>query len=198
MSKRARSRLIGGALCLAMLVLALGPRGRKSSRPPFHINPNMDHQPRLEAQAASTYFYNGAAMRHPVEGTVARGELRDNGPLWTGMDSAGDFVATSPIPLDDTVRARGLRRYDIYCSVCHDKNGDGKGILFERGKVPTPTFHQDRLREAPDGYIFGVITNGFGLMPSYGYPIPVADRWAIIAHLRELQKKRTAREAGGS
>lgn len=127
-------------------------------------------------------------MRRPVEGTVARGELRDSGPIWTGMDAAGDFVATSPLTQDDALRERGRRRYDIYCATCHDKNGDGKGILFERGKVPTPSFHQDRLRQSPDGYYFGVITNGFGLMPSYAYPIPVADRWAIIAHVRVLQR----------
>jgi mono/diheme cytochrome c family protein len=152
----------------------------------------MDAQPRAEAQAASAFFYDGAAMRLPVAGTVARGELRDTGPLWTGFDAAGDFVTASPVPVDDALRERGRRRYDIYCGVCHDRNGDGKGLLYERGKVPTPTFHQDRLREVPDGYLFGVISNGFGMMPSYAYPIPPADRWAIIAHVRVLQQKRIA------
>jgi hypothetical protein len=94
------------------------------------------------------------------------------------------------------VRARGAERYDIYCATCHDKGGDGKGILYERGKVPTPTFHDDRLRAMPDGQIFDVITNGFGLMPSYRYPLPVADRWAIIVHLRGLQTRRLERSGG--
>jgi mono/diheme cytochrome c family protein len=193
MATNPRSALIAGGLLLVGALVVAGPRGRPSSRPPFHVNPNMDVQPRVEPQAASAFFYDGSAMRRPVEGTVARGELRDNGPYWTGTDDNG-FVAQVPLPVTDALRERGHRRFDIYCAACHDKNGNGKGILFERGKVPTPSFHQDRLRQAPDGYIFLVITNGFGLMPSYAYPIPVADRWAIVAYLRELQAKRVARE----
>ena len=153
----------------------------------------MDVQPRAEAQSGNAFFYDGAEMRAPVEGTVARGELRDSSPFWTGKDAAGAFVTANPVAVDDKVRARGQQRFDIYCAACHDKNGDGKGILFERGKVPTPSFHQDRLRQMPDGQIFDTITNGLGLMPSYKYPIPVADRWAIIVHLRELQEHRLAR-----
>jgi hypothetical protein len=159
----------------------------------------MDVQPRYEPQAASAFFYNGQAMRPPVPGTVARGELRDltsNSPYWTGKDTAGVFVTAIPLPVDDAVRARGAQRFDIYCAACHDKGGDGKGILFERGKVPTPSFHDDRLRKMPDGQIFDTITNGFGLMPSYRYPIPVRDRWAIIVHLRELQARRLERTGG--
>jgi len=155
----------------------------------------MDHQPRVEAQATSAIFYDGGAMRPPVAGTIARGELPSTGVLATGFDEAGDFAAANPLELTDAVRERGRRRYDIYCATCHDRNGDGKGILYERGKVPTPTFHQDRLRQVPDGYLFGVITNGFGMMPSYSYPIPPADRWAIIAHIRTLQERRTAQGA---
>jgi hypothetical protein len=196
MTPALRAATIAAGVLLAAVALA-GPRGRLSSRPPRHVNPSMDVQPRAEPQAGSAFFYDGAAMRRPVEGTVARGALRDNGPFWTGLDADG-FVATAPIPLDDTVRERGRQRYEIYCGVCHDPHGDGKGVLFERGKVPTPSFHQDRLRQVPDGYIFGVITNGFGLMPSYAYPIPVADRWAIITHIRTLQERRQARPGGGA
>lgn len=168
-------------------------RGCTSSRPPIHLNPNMDVQPRAEPQSGNAFFYDGAEMRAPVEGTVARGELRDSSPFWTGKDADGAFVTANPVAVDDKIRARGQQRFDIYCAACHDKNGDGKGILFERGKVPTPSFHQDRLRQMPDGQIFDTITNGLGLMPSYKYPIPVADRWAIIVHLRELQERRLAR-----
>jgi len=182
---------------LALVLLALpGCRGNTSSRPPVHLNPNMDVQPRYEPQAASAFFYNGQAMRPPVPGTVARGELRDSGPFWTGKDTAGAFVTAIPMPVDDAVRARGAQRFDIYCAACHDKGGDGKGILFERGKVPTPSFHDDRLRQMPDGQIFDTITNGTGLMPSYRYPIPVRDRWAIIVHLRALQARRLERTGG--
>jgi mono/diheme cytochrome c family protein len=111
------------------------------------------------------------------------------------MDPAVGFAPTIPLPVDDALRERGRRRYEIYCAVCHDRTGDGKGLLFERAQVRTPSFHQDRLRQAPDGYFFLVMTNGFGLMPSYAYPIPVADRWAIVAHVRELQQRRAARDA---
>jgi mono/diheme cytochrome c family protein len=110
------------------------------------------------------------------------------------MGDAG-FAAAIPMPVDDAVLERGRRRYDIYCAVCHDRTGDGKGVLAERGKVRTPSFHLDRLRQAPDGYFFAVITNGFGLMPSYRYPVPPDDRWAIVAHVRTLQARRAAREA---
>jgi mono/diheme cytochrome c family protein len=194
MPRNPRSWLLTGALLLVAGVVVAGPRGGASSRPPIHINPNMNVQPRAEAQAASGFFYDGAEMRAPVEGTVARGELHDGGAYWTGLDANG-FAASVPMAVDDAVRARGHRRFDIYCAACHDKNGTGKGILFERGKIPTPSFHTDRLRQVPDGYLFGVITNGFGLMPSYAYPIPVRDRWAIIAYLRDLQARHASRSA---
>jgi Cytochrome C oxidase, cbb3-type, subunit III len=184
------------ALALVLVGLSGCARGCTSSRPPIHLNPNMDIQPRYEAQAASAFFYNGQAMRAPVTGTVARGELRTSGPYWTGKDAGGAFVTALPMAVSEHVRARGAERYDIYCAACHDKGGDGKGILFERGKVPTPSFHDDRLRQMPDGQIFDTITNGLGLMPAYRYPIPVADRWAIIVHLRELQTRRLARTGG--
>ena len=188
---------------LALVLLALGgcARGCTSSRPPIHLNPNMDIQPRYEPQAASAFFYDGSAMRQPVPGTVARGELRDllnEGPYWTGLTPEGEFATEVPLEATDAVRARGRERYDIYCATCHDTHGDGKGILFERGKVPTPTFHSDRLRQMPVGQIFDTVTNGFGLMPAYKYPIPVADRWAIILHLRELQARRLERTGGAT
>ena len=194
MTRDSRSRLVVAGLVVAALVVIAGPRGGISSQPPRHPNPNMFVQPRAEPQAGNGFFYDGAEMRPPVEGTIARGELREGGAYWTGLDASG-FVAKVPLPLNDALLERGKRRFDIYCAACHDKNGTGKGILFERGKIPTPSFHIDRLRQVPDGYIFGVITNGFGLMPSYAFPIPVADRWAIIAYLRELQAKHATRAA---
>ena len=188
------------ALALALLALS-GCRGCTSSRPPIHPNPNMYNQPRYEPQTSSAFFYNGQEMRPPVPGTVARGELRDlgkDGPYWTGKDASGAFVTAIPekVKVDDALRARGKQRFEIYCAACHDKGGDGKGILFERGKVPTPSFHDDQRRRMPDGQIFDTITNGTGLMPSYRYPIPVADRWAIIVYLRALQAHRLERTGG--
>jgi len=130
-----------------------------------------------------------------VAGTVARGELHEGGAFWTGTDATG-FVAENPARPDAALLARGKRRFEIYCAPCHDRNGDGKGILAERAGVRTPSFHVDRLRQVPDGYLFLVMTNGFGLMPSYAYPIPPRDRWAIVAHVRALQADRLAAEAG--
>jgi hypothetical protein len=98
--------------------------------------------------------------------------------------------------VDDALLQRGRERYRIYCQPCHDARGDGKGILFQRGNVPTATFHQEKILNYPDGQIFDVITNGFGLMAGYRWPIPPADRWAIVAHVRELQRERLARAAG--
>ncbi len=167
-------------------------RGCTSSRPPIHINPSMDNQPKLLAQTESTFFYDGASMRAPVPGTVARGELRADPALFEGKDPGGGFVAESPVPVDDAVLERGRERYTIYCAPCHDVRGDGRGILFRRGNVPTASFHQDKIRQYPDGQIFDVITNGVGLMPAYRWPIPPRDRWAIVAWVRALQKKRMA------
>jgi mono/diheme cytochrome c family protein len=181
---------------LALAALALTSvacvRGCTSSQPPIHINPSMDNQPKLRAQSESGFFYDGAGMRPLVPGTIARGELREDTALYAGTDAAGQPVATSPIAADEKVLARGEERYRIYCQPCHDPRGDGKGILFQRGNVPTPSLHSDKVRTAPDGFVFGVITNGSGLMPAYKWPIPPEDRWAIVAHLRALQQQRIA------
>jgi mono/diheme cytochrome c family protein len=128
-------------------------------------------------------------MRPPVPGTVARGELHDPA-FFEGKAADGSFLAQIPVPVDEALVARGHDRYAIYCLPCHDARGDGKGILFQRGSVPTASFHQDKIRAYPDGQIFDVITNGVGLMAGYRWPIPPRDRWAIVAYVRELERKR--------
>jgi len=173
-------------------------RGCTSSKPPIHINPSMDDQPKLLAQAESEFFYDGSGMRQPVAGTVARGELKDNDAFFLGKDAAGQPVAKIPVPVEDTLLARGRDRYAIYCQPCHDPRGDGKGILFQRGGVPTASFHTDKVRAYPDGQLFDIITNGSGLMPGYKWPIPPADRWAIIAHVRELEQARAGSAVAGA
>ena len=155
----------------------------------------MDDQPKVRPQAASTFFYNGASMREPVPGTVPIGGLKEDAAFFTGKGADGQFVATIPVTVDEALLERGRQRYVIYCQPCHDARGDGKGILFQRGNVPTATFHQEKILKYPDGQIFDVITNGQGLMPGYRWPIPPADRWAIIAYVRELQRERLARAA---
>ena len=189
-----KTRCVSSVLALASIVILSGcARGCTSSRPPIHLNPSMDNQPKVRPQAASPFFFNGAAMRDPVPGTVPIGGLKEDVAFFTGKGADGQFVATIPITVDDAVRQRGRQRYTIYCQPCHDARGDGKGILFQRGNVPTATFHQEKILKYADGQIFDVITNGQGLMPAYRWPIPPADRWAIIAHVRELQQERLAR-----
>ena len=195
--------------CLVGLVFCmLGcARGCPSSRPPIHPNPNMDYQEKYESQAESDFFYDGMTMRLPIEGTVARDGLTvlDNRRLavaadphlgdpafHTGKDDAGEFLVALPVEEGDALLARGAERFAIYCQPCHDKKGNGRGVLTERGGVPVPSLHEERLRDMPPGEIFDTVTHGKGLMPSYRYPVPAADRWAIIAHVRAMQRDRLA------
>lgn len=176
-------------LWVVTLVLVLGgcTRGSTSSRPPIHLNPNMDDQPRYEAQASSGFFADGMAMRSPVPGTVARGDLAADPAVVTGTTSGGTQVTFSPVPVDEELLERGADRYAIYCGPCHAEDGSGRSMLRQRSGVATADLTQDRLRQATDGYLFDVITNGFGLMTSYAYQLPPRDRWAVVAHVRRLQ-----------
>lgn len=193
---RRRLAVAGQAACTVLLACLLSGcvRGCASSRPPIHLNPNMDYQEKVQPLEESRFFYDGSGMRTPVPGTVARGQLREEESFFSGKGPAGEFLATMPIEQSDELLERGLARFTIYCQPCHDKRGNGKGILFERGGVPTPSFHDERIRLLRDGEIFDVITNGKGLMKPYRYPVPAADRWAIIAHLRRLQRERMVAE----
>ena len=179
------------ALLTMLLVLLVSGcwRGATSPRPPWHPNPNMDNQPKYRPQAASEFFYDGATMRQPVAGTVARGELREETAFYTGLDEAGQPVASNPVAVDAALIERGRERYAIYCAPCHHASGNGKGILFQRANIPTADLHEERLRQIPDGQMFDVVTNGLGLMAGYKYPIPPRDRWAIIAYVRQLQNE---------
>lgn len=175
--------------------MALGAscsRGRPSKRTPIHLNPDMDNQPRYEAQSKSAFFENDATMRNPVPGTVARGYLRDDDAFYRGLNSNGEYLKEAPVFYTEQRLRRGQERYNIYCAPCHSRIGDGRGIMVNRGYVPPPTFHSDRIREMPDGQIFDVISNGIRNMPSYRHQIPPDDRWSIIAYLRALQRAQNA------
>ena len=191
------------AVALACLALGLTGcvRGCTSSRPPIHINPNMDYQPRVDAQEESGFFYDGRGMRKPVPGTIAIGELIEDPRMHTGKDADGAFLASSPLANTEDLLARGESRFMIFCSPCHEKRGTGRGIMFQYGSVPTPSFHEQRIVDMPDGEIFDTITFGKNLMKGYAYPIQPHDRWAIIAHLRRLQRERQQQQlalAGGA
>ena len=152
----------------------------------------MAEQPRYEPLAPSTFFPDGRSSRPLVPGTVARGQLQTDEQFYTGQ-SGGRPADTFPSPVTRQVLERGQERYDIYCSPCHGRLGTGDGMIVRRGLCCPPSFHLDRLREAPVGHFFDVITHGFGAMASYAAQVPPADRWAITAYIRALQlSQRTA------
>jgi len=178
-------------IVLAVLLTGLVScfRGETSQKTPIHPNPNMDDQPKYKAQATSGYFADGRTMRMPVEGTVARNELFKETVYYQGKMQNGNFIKVSPMAEDEQLLKRGGQRYNVYCTPCHNTNGDGKGIVISKGFLPPPDFHQDKYRAYADGQIFDVISNGFRNMPAYKHQIPVHDRWAIVAYVRQLQKK---------
>jgi len=181
-----------GVLFIALLFIVGCTREQPSDEPPIHLNPNMDNQPKYKAQSESKFFADSAAMRVPVAGTVARGNLRENNILYTGAVADSQYTDKNPVFINMQVLKRGRERYDIYCSPCHSRVGDGRGIMVTRGYIPPPSFHDDRLLKMPDGQIFDVITNGVRNMPSYRHQITPDDRWAIVAYLRALQRSRNA------
>jgi len=180
------------SISLIALFLSGCFRGRPSEDPPIHINPNMDHQPKYKAQAESQYFENGSTMRMPVAGTVARGESFENTELFFGKNANGQPVLENPLPINMRLLKRGQERYDIFCAPCHGRTGDGRGIVIKRGYLPPPNFHQDLVRNYPDGHLYDVIANGIRNMPSYKHMIPVEDRWAIVSYVRALQRSQNA------
>ena len=147
---------------------------------------DMQDQPRYEAFEASDFFDDGRASRPLVEGTVAQGQLRLDEHLYTGKIN-GVLADALPVPLTRQLLERGQERYNIYCSPCHDRAGSGQGIVVRRGFRRPSSFHIDRLREAPVGYFFVVMTNGFGAMMDYAAQVTPHDRWAITAYIRALQ-----------
>ncbi len=189
------NRVLGLLAFASVFALAGCARGCTSSSPPIHLNPSMDNQPKARPQSASLFFSDGSTMRQPVPGTIPIGGLKEDTAFFTGKGADGQFVATIPVTADEALLERGRQRYTIYCQPCHDARGDGKGILFQRGNVPTATFHQEKMLKYTDGQIFDIMSNGQGLMPAYKWPIPPADRWAIVAYIRGLQRDRQARAA---
>jgi mono/diheme cytochrome c family protein len=147
---------------------------------------DMHDQPKFIPLRESTFFTDSRSARPLVAGTVARGQLRDDALLYGGKIGGKD-ADVFPFAIDARVMARGHERFNIYCSPCHGRTGQGDGMVVRRGYRHPPTFHQDRLRDAPVGHFFDVITNGFGAMPDYAAQVSVDDRWAIIAYVRALQ-----------
>jgi len=147
---------------------------------------DMHDQPKYIPLRESTFFGDARSARPFVEGTVARGHLRDDDLTYTGKTNGQD-ATMFPAPVSAATMARGRERFNIYCSPCHGRTGQGDGMVVLRGYRRPPSFLQDRLIAAPVGHFFDVITNGFGAMPDYSAQIRAEDRWAIIAYVRALQ-----------
>lgn len=170
---------------------------------------DMQDQPRYKAYKKSDFFADGRASRDLPDGTVSRGNLRENKVFYTGkkenadpnvqvqttVSPSGNTLVTSfpndieksPVPLTKELLDRGEEKYNVYCTVCHGPLGNGDGMVVRRGFPKPPTYNDDRLRNAPDGHFFDVMTNGWGRMNSYAHQISAADRWAIVAYIRALQ-----------
>jgi len=153
----------------------------------------MDKQPKYQRPyQESAFFSDGQSSRPLVAGTVARGQLRTDRAYFEGKE--GDLLINKiPAKVDRKMLNRGRERYNIYCAPCHGQTGDGQGMIVKRGFSPPPSFHLERLRDAPSGHFYNVITNGYGAMYSYASRIPVDDRWAITAYIRALQLSQNAR-----
>jgi mono/diheme cytochrome c family protein len=147
---------------------------------------DMHDQPKYVPMRESAFFPDARSARPIVEGTVARGQLQEDTLLYTGKVNGAD-TTVFPFRVDEAVMARGQERFDIFCAPCHGRTGQGDGMVVRRGYRRPPSIHQDRLRDAPAGHFFDVITNGFGAMPEYASEIKVEDRWAIVAYVRALQ-----------
>jgi hypothetical protein len=153
---------------------------------------DMHNQPKYIPLRPSDFFADGRSARPLVEGTVARGHLRDDDALYTGK-AGGKAVDQFPVPVTRELLLRGQERFNIFCAPCHGRLGNGLGMAVRRGFRRPPSYHTERLRQLPVGEIFDVITNGFGAMPDYASQIPPRDRWAIVAYVRVLQFSQDAR-----
>ncbi len=172
------SRFLAAACAAVCLIFGAGCE---------YLRQDMANQPKNRPLSPSASFEDGRSERPIVENTVARGSLADD-ELFVPKDS-NNF----PLPVDLALLVRGEERYKIFCTPCHGMQGDGNGMVAMRGMKPPPSYHQDRLRQAPNGYFYDNITNGFGQMLGYSAQIPPRDRWAIIAYIRALQLSRNAK-----
>jgi len=152
---------------------------------------DMQDQPRYKPLAATDFFGDGRSARPLVEDTVARDHLRIDQALYTGKVGDAD-VDTFPFAITRADVLRGKERFNIYCSPCHSRIGDGNGMVVRRGFRQAANYHTDKLLKAPVGHFFDVMTNGFGAMPSYASRIQPEDRWRIAAYIRVLQLSQNA------
>jgi hypothetical protein len=177
-SRISRARRVFSAACAALSLVFLAGCSLKQ---------DMAYQPKNKPLSPSDFFSDGRSERPLVENTVARGWIA-NDELLVPKES-NKF----PLPVTQELLDRGENRYNIFCEPCHGLQGDGNGMVAVRGMKHPPSYHQDRLRQVPNGYIYDVITNGFGAMMGYSAQVPPRDRWAIVAYVRALQLSRNAK-----
>jgi mono/diheme cytochrome c family protein len=188
------------ALLVVLTISIAGFRGRRSSQPPIEVFPDMNRQAKYKPQAESKFFADGRADRPLPAGVVARGRtiapdpdfLREDDFLYRGRTARGEFARGFPpqLALDEKFMQHGKERYTIYCAPCHGALGDGQGITKAYGMVTTASYHDDRIRQMPEGEIFNTITNGKNTMSPYADKLNPGDRWAVIAYVRALERAR--------
>lgn len=164
-------------LCVSVIALALGAL---ACRQDMHDNP------RFEPLERNAFFADGRSQRPLLANTVPRGYLREDEHLYTGKVN-GQLATEFPMPVNADLMLRGQERFEVFCTPCHGYSGKGDGMVVRRGYRAPTSFHDARLRQAPPGYVFDVITHGFGAMPDYAAQVPAADRWAIAAYVKALQ-----------
>lgn len=182
MPRNPKAALRGRAVAMAIVMMTFAIAGCRQ---------DMHDAPRYEPLEASTFFADGRGSRMLVANTVARGMLREDDHLYQGKID-GELTDLFPMPVTVELMARGQERFDVFCSPCHGRTGQGNGMVVQRGFRAPPSYHEARLREAPAGYFFDVMTHGFGAMSDYAAQIPVNDRWAIAAYIRALQRSQEA------
>ena len=155
---------------------------------------DMHNQPKFYPQRGTSFFADGRSARPQVENTVARNQMHENQYFYTGVvdGKEGDGM---PLPVNVELLERGQEKYNVFCTPCHSRVGNGAGMIVQRGYRPAGNFHTDRLRNAPLGHFYSVIANGYGAMPEYASQIGPEDRWAIVAYIRALQLSQAARPA---
>jgi mono/diheme cytochrome c family protein len=155
---------------------------------------DMHDQPKFFPQRGTSFYADGRSARPQVANTVAREQLREDTYFYTGL-AGGKEGDGMPFPVTMEVLARGQERFNIYCTACHSRVGNGAGMIVQRGYAQAGNFHTARLEAAPLGHFFNVITNGYGAMPDYSAQVSAADRWAIVAYIKALQLSQHATQA---
>jgi Cytochrome c, mono- and diheme variants len=196
-------------LAIVAVVSVMGFRGSNSKKPPLEVFPDMDRQARYKPQAENEFFLDGRNDRPVPANTVARGNYLNYSEVFSpdfedthlgdtvyleGKNADGSFAKTLPLDVDNALMQHGQEKYDIFCAVCHGEAGDGNGVTKPYG-VLAANYHDDRLREVEDGYIFDVITNGKGLMLGLKDRLSPEERWAIVLYIRALQTSQNANAA---